>query len=78
MTFYNASEKAVTLPTLDIESLRLSKQFLITHIKESSIHSLECQLIEQFLCSDNSFSVIVFFALFRLHIALFILWCDLK
>ena len=75
MTFCKASEKAVTLPTLDVTSLRLSKQFLITHIKESSIRPLEYQLTEQFLCSDNSFNVIVFSALFHFR-TLRILYCH--
>ena len=60
---------------LMVVSLDNSKQFLITHIKESSIRSHECQLIEQFLCSHDSFTVIVIFALFHLCILRF-LYCD--
>ena len=67
----------MTLPTLDGKALRLSKRFLITHIKESSIRSHQCQLVEQFLCSDDSFTVIVTLALSSLlHIDI-VIWLKI-
>ena len=73
--FKERHEKQWLYRHLIVVSLNNSKQFLITLIKESSIRSHECQLMEQFLCSHDSFSVIVIFALFHFCILRFF-YCD--